>query len=71
MANSASSFSLVLQVAQAVESSEQFQFQKALPVAIAEEEDEFAQSETLVVLCEGMEWVPLSVEEADGPSSLD
>jgi hypothetical protein len=73
VANSALSFSLVLEVAkvaQAVASSEQFQFQKAQPVAIAEGEDEVAQSETLVVLCEGKEWVPLSVEEADCPSSL-
>jgi hypothetical protein len=64
-ADSASSLSLLLvlaNVAQAVASSEQFQIPKELPVSLAEWGDEVAQFETRVVLCEGKEWVPSSVE---------
>ena len=56
---------------QAVAQSEYFQFPKELPVALAERRDEVAQFETQVILCKGKELVLLSVEEADGPSTLD
>lgn len=75
VANSASSLYLLLVLASgpqaAAAASEQFQFPKELPVVLAERGDEVAQLETRVVLCEGKELVPLSVEEADGPSTLD
>lgn len=73
VADSASSLAPLLvlaNVAQTVPASEQFQFPKELPVALAECGDEVAQFETRVVLCEGKEWVPLLVEQADCPSTL-
>ena len=74
VANSASLLYLLLVLAsgpQAAAASEQFQFPKELPMVLTERGDEVAQLETWVVLCEGKELVLLSVEEADGPSTLD